>query len=342
MDRFPVAQGRRPLLGVGLVAAAMAIAPAAQAQVALPMVASIANVGLMLPASAAALVGSACPQVAGQMALAQPARAPSKAALLSGSSSGMTALERLIQAQSGHAESAETTTAYGEASAALPTQATFTPLSLQSFSQCAGQGQGDGLAALVLPALALPKTGPNTLTSSLPAGAAQTEFLASKRIRIAKTAFSADWRRVSHSGISRSWARQHLGTTNGGNAALVEAVNAYANRTIRFADDQDVWGKADYWATAKTTFRLGEGDCEDIAIAKMQMLAALGIKREDMVLTLAKDLIRRADHAVLIVKLDGRFVMLDNTTDKLIDASVAQGYRPILSFSGDTSWLHGY
>jgi predicted transglutaminase-like cysteine proteinase len=119
-------------------------------------------------------------------------------------------------------------------------------------------------------------------------------------------------------------------------------VNSYANHAIRYVEDRELWGKSDFWANAKTTFRLGKGDCEDIAIAKLQMLAAMGIRREDMVLTLTRDLVRQVDHAVLIVRLDGQYVMLDNTTDKLVDASASQGYRPILSFGKDQTWIHGY
>jgi len=53
-------------------------------------------------------------------------------------------------------------------------------------------------------------------------------------------------------------------------------------------------------------------------------------------------LVRGADHALLMVKLDERYVMLDDSTDTLLDASEANDYRPVLSFSGDHAWLHGY
>ncbi|MGD9664772.1 MAG: transglutaminase-like cysteine peptidase, partial [Novosphingobium sp.] len=90
------------------------------------------------------------------------------------------------------------------------------------------------------------------------------------------------------------------------------------------------------------TLKMRKGDCEDIAIAKMQLLAAAGVPRNDMVLTIARDLVRRADHAVLIVKHEGRWLMLDNATDKVLDARYSYDYRPVLSFSENKSWLHGY
>lgn len=304
----------RGLCGLGMLSAALAIAPTAQAQV--------AAAGIMLPASVAALAIASCqfPENASGLhspALNDPLR--SKASAIIGNGASMSALERMILAQSGQPVA---DVAYGEnnSTAPAPSALAFGP------SQCAGQFSP-------------------TLSEALPAAIVSTpatDFLASKRIKVGKTSFEADWRRVNSGHVSKRWASRRLGTGLRSDEELVQAVNTYANQTIAFADDRELWGKADYWANARTTFRLGKGDCEDIAIAKMQMLAAMGIKREDMVLTLAKDLIRRVDHAVLIVRLNGNFVMLDNTTDKLVDASVSQGYRPVLSFSNDQSWLHGF
>ncbi|MXP14752.1 hypothetical protein GRI44_08315 [Altererythrobacter confluentis] len=316
------------------MSAGLSLAPTAQAQVAPEVV----NVALMLPASAAALASVSCHMPAGiagtsaftPAAAASPFAQQTKSAALNGNGT-MTALERMIQAQSGQASAAAVEAAYGKPVQAPAQTASAMPVSLLGLSNCLGQSEGR--LVNVMPALAETRTNRTQ-------GA--TDFLASKRISIGKTHFEADWQRVSRGSVSKDWANRRLGALQRSDADIISAVNAYANKTIRYAEDRDLWGKADYWANAKTTFRLGKGDCEDIAIAKMQMLAALGIKRDDMVLTLAKDLVRRVDHAVLIVRVDGRFVMLDNTTDKLIDASVSQGYRPVLSFGNKQSWLHGY
>ena len=312
-----ISSGRlaRSLYGLGLVAAALAIAPAAQAQV--------AAAGMMLPASAAALVMASCQFHASTSAtysLAINSPTPSKASAILANGGNMTALERMIQAQTGHSD---TEAAFGETASTIPVAPSALELATSQCSSEFGFTFADATPAALI---------------TTPA----TDFLASKRIKIGATSQQADWRRVSRGHLSKSWASQRLGTGARSDEELVQAVNSYANRTIRYAEDRDLWGKADYWANAKTTFRLGKGDCEDIAIAKLQMLAALGIRREDMVLTLAKDLVRRADHAVLIVRLNGKFVMLDNTTDKLVDASVSQGYRPVLSFGNDQTWLHGF
>ena len=74
----------------------------------------------------------------------------------------------------------------------------------------------------------------------------------------------------------------------------------------------------------------------------MELLAAAGVAREDMMLTLARDLIRRRDHAVLLVKTDHGMMMLDNVGDAPLDARSDHGYRPVMSLGAKQSWLHGY
>jgi predicted transglutaminase-like cysteine proteinase len=128
----------------------------------------------------------------------------------------------------------------------------------------------------------------------------------------------------------------------GGQLSTLRTVNSWVNQAIAFTDDEELFSRADFWAGAEATLRLRRGDCEDIALTKMQLLAAAGIDREDMILTIARDLVRNADHAVLIVRHDGRYYMLDNASDELFDASSAHDYRPILSFGNSQTWLHGY
>lgn len=169
------------------------------------------------------------------------------------------------------------------------------------------------------------------------------DFLASKRLAVSHTNFDSSWRRVSDQrlspGAAKGMARLKSGSAT---TSTLAAVNAWTNAKIRYVEDSVLYGRADYWAGAKTTLKRGAGDCEDIAIVKMQLLAAAGISRSDMYLTIARDLVRNADHAVLIVKLDGRHWLLDNSTNALLDASQSHDYRPIMSFSADHKWLHGY
>jgi predicted transglutaminase-like cysteine proteinase len=169
------------------------------------------------------------------------------------------------------------------------------------------------------------------------------DFLGSKRLLVHWTPLNSSWNRVRSSTLSSKYAETLLGQPKGAlTFATLASVNSWTNRHIRYVEDQVQYGKADYWADARTTLRRRAGDCEDIAIAKMQLLAALGLNRSDMYLTIARDMVRNADHALLIVKFEGRNWLLDDSTDTLLDASASYDYRPIISFSQSQSWLHGY
>lgn len=169
------------------------------------------------------------------------------------------------------------------------------------------------------------------------------DFLDSKRLLIRKTPFDSSWNRVRRSNLSRSYAASLLGRVGGSNSLdKLSMVNAWTNRNVRYVEDKMEFGKADYWSDARSTLRRRAGDCEDIAIAKMQLLAALGFERSHMYLTITRDLVRNADHALLIVHAEGRNWLLDDSTDTLLDASASFDYRPIMSFSQNQAWLHGY
>lgn len=170
-------------------------------------------------------------------------------------------------------------------------------------------------------------------------------ILGAQSVLIAHTPFDRDWAQIHRRppstliqiALAKSGARRSPDKTK-----QVQMVNSWVNQNIVLGDDQAVYRRADYWAPASETLRRGIGDCEDFAIAKMDMLAALGVARADMRLIIARDLVRNADHAVLVVKLDGGSVMLDNVTDRLLNGQMPNDYRPIMSFSQNAKWVHGY
>jgi transglutaminase-like putative cysteine protease len=98
----------------------------------------------------------------------------------------------------------------------------------------------------------------------------------------------------------------------------------------------------DLWTSAADTLRRGRGDCEDYAIAKLQLLRRAGFADKDLYLVILRDALRRADHAVLVARADGRMLVLDNGTDRLIDSYEMVDYHPIVTFSGNRAWTHGY
>lgn len=170
-------------------------------------------------------------------------------------------------------------------------------------------------------------------------------ILGAQSVNISRTPFDRDWAAVQ---MRPNNPRVHRALTASGARASrdrlqqLQIINRWVNQNIAFGDDQAVYRRADYWAPASETLRRGIGDCEDFAIAKMEMLSALGFASDDMRLIIARDLVRNADHAVLIVKLDDGSVVLDNATDRLLDGQLPNDYRPILSFSKNAKWVHGY
>ena len=74
----------------------------------------------------------------------------------------------------------------------------------------------------------------------------------------------------------------------------------------------------------------------------MARLRRAGFADQDLYLVVLKDLVRRADHAVLVVRSDGRFLVLDNASDRLLDSAEIRDYRPILTFTAGKRYTHGY
>jgi predicted transglutaminase-like cysteine proteinase len=179
-----------------------------------------------------------------------------------------------------------------------------------------------------------------TLHPALPVAPRADVFLAAPRIAIGKTRFDADWARVESGHLSAGAIKRSMGNPETDQLALIQQVNRWANRKIAYRADSTRSHGGDYWADAARTLRKGAGDCEDIAIVKYQALLSLGIDRGDLYFTLAHDLVRHADHALLVVKHDGQYFLLDNATDALLDGSQPNDYRPILSF-GEGKWIHG-
>ena len=112
-------------------------------------------------------------------------------------------------------------------------------------------------------------------------------------------------------------------------------VNQWVNWHVRYRADV-----GDEWSTSAATLTRGYGDCEDFAVAKMGLLLALGVPADDMYLVLLRDR-QQVQHAVLAVKREGRLLVLDNRTDKVLPAEAIDDYKPIMSFSGPFAWTYG-
>jgi predicted transglutaminase-like cysteine proteinase len=165
-------------------------------------------------------------------------------------------------------------------------------------------------------------------------------------LRVGHTPLDAKWRPVaaqsSHALLPPAWAALRARLPELSGVELLETVNEWVNRHVTFASDEEVYGQEDHWATLAETAAHGRGDCEDFAIAKMQLLRAAGVPARSLFLVIARDLVRRADHALLLVELGGRFYVLDAGTSEPMPADQVHDYRPIMTFSAERAWIHGY
>ncbi len=171
------------------------------------------------------------------------------------------------------------------------------------------------------------------------------DVFGSVALSVGKTPLDQRWNGVRDAhidGKAGPWSKFLRTQRSQSRAVQIETVNAWVNARLSFVDDFKSVGGSDQWASAAQTLQKKVGDCEDYAIAKMQLLRWLGIDASDLYLVIAHDLVRRTDHAILVVQMDGQLLLLDNGTDQITDARTAQDYRPIISYSGNQSWIHGY
>lgn len=104
--------------------------------------------------------------------------------------------------------------------------------------------------------------------------------------------------------------------------ATLKRVNGHVNRTIKPRND----GGADVWSASASV-----GDCEDYVLAKRAALIRAGVPSSSLRIAYVKT--RRGEgHAILVVKTNGKDLVLDNLTATIRPLSQS-GYR-IVSMSG--------
>ncbi len=186
---------------------------------------------------------------------------------------------------------------------------------------------------------------PAVLTDPQPVRRARTSngapnLFGTKAIRVSSTRLDAQWRRVNRTAYSAPSGLSRVAYVD--RDEQIRQVNAWVNHAIAFSDDVRTYGERDHWATAEESLRRGQGDCEDYAIAKMEILRAAGVPASDLNLMIVRDLVRRQDHAILAVRTDSGFVILDSGTDRVLRAENVRDYRPIMTFNSQGAWIHGY
>jgi predicted transglutaminase-like cysteine proteinase len=112
-------------------------------------------------------------------------------------------------------------------------------------------------------------------------------------------------------------------------------INRAINLSIRAVSDEAQYGETDVWASPLATFDRGAGDCEDYAIAKFAALRLAGIAADDLRIVIMRDTVRGEDHAVAAIRLDGRWLTLDNRRMAMIEDADIRNYRPTFVMDRD-------
>jgi predicted transglutaminase-like cysteine proteinase len=125
----------------------------------------------------------------------------------------------------------------------------------------------------------------------------------------------------------------------------IKRVNEFFNRRITWADDQKIWGQADYWATPLETLGRATGDCEDFAIAKYYTLISAGIPVSKLRLVYVKAKngnvpgLTTTEQAHMVMAYypnpDAEPMILDNLITDIRPASRRPDLQPIFSFNSE-------
>ncbi|HMF27115.1 MAG TPA: transglutaminase-like cysteine peptidase [Pseudolabrys sp.] len=110
-------------------------------------------------------------------------------------------------------------------------------------------------------------------------------------------------------------------------------LNRTVNMIVKPASDQALYGDVDYWASPLQTLDNKAGDCEDYAILKYVALRELGVGADDLRVVIVQDEIRLTEHAIVAVRSERKWLILDNRTMAILNTEDARNYRPLFALT---------
>lgn len=127
------------------------------------------------------------------------------------------------------------------------------------------------------------------------------------------------------------------------------SVNNFWNRRLMQAEDQTIWGQADYWATPLEALGKGAGDCEDFVIGKYFSLIRLGVPTSKLRFVYVRARIggpessEQIAHMVLAYYPTANSVplVLDSLISDILPASQRRDLTPVFSFNADGVYVDG-
>ncbi len=130
-------------------------------------------------------------------------------------------------------------------------------------------------------------------------------------------------------------------------AEKLKQINDFFNRKISYAEDIDLWGQSDYWATPLETIGRQAGDCEDFSIAKYVFLKILNVPNDRLRLTYVRAELANQDHHVVRAHMvlsyyltpQSEPLILDSLVPEIMPASNRKDLTPIFSFNDKGLWV---
>lgn len=95
------------------------------------------------------------------------------------------------------------------------------------------------------------------------------------------------------------------------------------------------YGVEDLWTSPLATLTAGAGDCEDYAIAKLVALREAGMSQDDLRLVILRGISTGEDHAVVAVRVDGHWRILDNRFFLMLEDCDVTKVRPVFAIDAE-------
>lgn len=123
----------------------------------------------------------------------------------------------------------------------------------------------------------------------------------------------------------------------------LKRVNTFFNGHIAFAENSEVWGQDDYWATPMESLARAKGDCKGYVIAKYFALLELNIPVKQLRLIYVKAQIGGAESSIQQAHMilayyptpEAEPMILDNLITDIRPASRRTDLLPIFSFNSE-------
>jgi predicted transglutaminase-like cysteine proteinase len=100
--------------------------------------------------------------------------------------------------------------------------------------------------------------------------------------------------------------------------ARVGLINRAVDLAISPASDVKKWGVQDHWSDPLETLHDRSGDCEDYAFVKYAALLAAGVSKDAVKIVVLRNRWPNEEHAVVAVRVDHQWLILDNRTLALV------------------------